>query len=155
MPPLPLNASTQITRAVRMAVFGASLASLPALALMPTQACAQSQTVYEIAPGPLGNALTQFGVQAGVTISFDTEQARYFHTSGLQGSYSVEEGLERLLANSGLQAERQSNGGYVLVARNAQSALELGATQVTTEIDCGVSRGVSTSRVAVAIVPGV
>lgn len=38
MPPLPLNASTQITRAVRMAVFGASLASLPALALMPTQA---------------------------------------------------------------------------------------------------------------------
>ena len=62
MPPLPLNASTQITRAVRMAVFGASLASLPALALMPTQACAQSQTVYEIAPGPLGNALTQFGV---------------------------------------------------------------------------------------------
>lgn len=141
MPPLPLNASTQITRAVRMAVFGASLASLPALALMPTQACAQSQTVYEIAPGPLGNALTQFGVQAGVTISFDTEQARHLHTSGLEGSYSVEEGLERLLANSGLQAERQSNGGYVLVARNAQSALELGATQVTTNQLGSVTEG--------------
>ena len=141
MPPLPLNASTQITRAVRMAVFGASLASLSALALMPTQACAQSQTLYEIAPGPLGNALTQFGVQAGVTISFDTEQARHLNTRGLEGSYSVEEGLERLLANSGLQAERQSNGGYVLVARNAQSALELGATQVTTNQLGSVTEG--------------
>ena len=29
------------------------------------------------------------------------------------------------------------------------------AWRVTTEIDCGVSRGVSTSRVAVAMVPGV
>ncbi|MCS5517503.1 hypothetical protein NWF32_29560 [Pseudomonas qingdaonensis] len=29
------------------------------------------------------------------------------------------------------------------------------AWRVTTEIDCGVSRGVSTMRVAVAMVPGV
>jgi len=70
-------------------------------------------------------------VQAGVTISFDTEQARHLTTGGLQGAYSVEEGLARLLANSGLQAQRQSNGGYVLVTATAQAALELGATQVT------------------------
>ena len=132
MPPLPLIATTKISRAVRLAVLGASLASLSALALMPAQASAQSQTLYQIAPGPLGSALTQFGVQAGVTISFDTEQARHLKTAGLEGSYSIEEGLDRLLANSGLQAERQSNGGYVLVASGTADALELGATQVIT-----------------------
>ena len=132
MPPLPLNATPKITRAVRLAVLGASLASLSGLALMPAQASAQSQTVYQIAPGPLGNALTQFGVQAGVTISFDTDQARHLNTGGLEGSYGVEEGLDRLLANSGLQAQRQSNGGYVLVASNTGDTLELGATQVIT-----------------------
>jgi len=132
MPPLPLKTPTLLTRAVRLAVLGASLASLSGLALMPVQVMAQSLSAYQIAPGPLGTALAQFGVQAGVTISFDTEQARHLTTAGLKGSYSIEDGLSRLLANSGLQAQRQSNGGYVLVANSTDDALELGATQVTT-----------------------
>jgi len=131
MPPPPLKTPTPLTHAVRLAVFSASLASLSGLALMPAQVMAQSQNAYQIAAGPLGTALTQFGVQAGVTISFDTEQARHLTTAGLKGSYSVEDGLSRLLANSGLQAQRQSNGGYVLVANRTDDALELGATQVT------------------------
>ena len=132
MPPLPLFANTSMTRAVRLALFGLTLASLPGLALLPMPALAQSQTAYAIAAGPLGKALTQFGVQAGVTISFDTEQARHLSSTGLNGSYTVEEGLARLLANSGMRAERQSNGGYVLVASGEPDTLQLGATQVTT-----------------------
>ena len=132
MPPLPLFANTSMTRAVRLALFGLTLASLPGLALMPTPVLAQTQAAYAIPAGPLGKALTQFGVQAGVTISFDTEQARHLSSTGLNGSYTVEDGLARLLANSGMHAERQGNGGYVLVANAEQSALQLGATQVTT-----------------------
>ena len=132
MPPLSLFANTSMTRAVRLALFGLTLASLPGLALMPTPALAQTQAAYAIPAGPLGKALTQFGVQAGVTISFDTEQARHLSSIGLNGSYTVEDGLARLLANSGMHAERQGNGGYVLVANAEQSALQLGATQVTT-----------------------
>jgi len=131
MPPLPLKTPTLLTRTVRLAVLGASLASLSGLALMPVQVMAQNLTAYQIAPGPLGSALAQFGVQAGVTLSFDTEQARHLTTAGLKGSYSIEDGLSRLLAHSGLQAQRQSNGGYVLVANRTDDALELGATQVT------------------------
>ncbi|WP_175652894.1 TonB-dependent siderophore receptor [Pseudomonas sp. Marseille-P9899] len=127
----PLISTTRISRAVRLAVLGASLATLPGLALLPAQAMAQSQGTYQIKAGPLGNALTQFGVQAGVTISFDTEQTRNLTTNGLDGAYSVDEGLARLLGNSGLRAERQGNGGYVLVASQASAALELGATEVT------------------------
>lgn len=132
MPPLPLFANTSMTRAVRLALFGLTLASLPGLALMPTPALAQTQAAYAIPAGPLGKALTQFGVQEGVTISFDTDQARHLTSTGLNGSYTVEDGLARLLANSGMHAERQSNGGYILVANAEQSALQLGATQVTT-----------------------
>lgn len=132
MPPLPLFANTSMTRAVRLALFGLTLASLPGLALMPTPVLAQTQAAYAIPAGPLGKALTQFGVQAGVTISFDTEQARHLSSTGLNGSYTVEDGLARLLANSGMHAERQGNGGYVLVANAEQGALQLGATQVTT-----------------------
>ena len=132
MPPLPLFANTSMTRAVRLALFGLTLASLPGLALMPTPALAQTQAAYAIPAGPLGKALTQFGVQAGVTSSFDTDQARHLTSTGLNGSYTVEDGLARLLANSGMHAERQSNGGYILVANAEQSALQLGATQVTT-----------------------
>lgn len=131
MPLLPLSPRTSMARAVRLAIVGLSLASLAGLALMPVPAIAQSQVHYQIAPGPLGKALTQFGVQTGVTISFDTEQTRRLSTAGLTGSYSVEEGLARLLANSGLQAQRLSNGGYVLIAANGSAALELGATTVS------------------------
>ena len=132
MPLLAPNPTTKITRAVRLAVFGVTLASLSGLALVPTQVSAQSQATYQISAGPLGSALTQFGIQAGVTISFDPKQTGHLNTAGLQGQYSIDEGLQRLLADSGLQAERQSNGGYVLVAGSPETALELGATQVST-----------------------
>ena len=46
MPPLRRIATTQLTRAVRLAVLGASLASLYGFALMPTEASAQSPVSY-------------------------------------------------------------------------------------------------------------
>lgn len=131
MLPLHLNATAPLAHLVRSALFGLTLASVPGLALLSSQAAAQTRTAYQIAPGPLGAALTRFGVQAGVTLSFDTEQTRQLTTPGLAGVYGVEEGLQRLLANSGLQAQRQANGGYVLVAASAEGAVELGQTNVT------------------------
>jgi outer membrane receptor for ferric coprogen and ferric-rhodotorulic acid len=108
-----------------------SLAGLPGLALMPLPVLAQSLKTYQIPAGPLGSALTRFGVQAGVTISFDTEQTRRLSTAGLTGTYSIEEGLSRLLANSGLLAQRQGNGGFVLIAGHNESAVLLGTTSIS------------------------
>ena len=73
MPPLPLNTTTKIARAERLAVFGASLASLSGLALLPAQAAAQSQAQYQIAPGPLGSALTRHALLS----DFIREQHRH------------------------------------------------------------------------------
>lgn len=121
-----LQPSTRLRHAIHRFTLGLSLATAPGLMFAPVDALAVSQTAYHIAAGPLGNAITQFGVQAGVTISFDTEQARHLSTPGLDGSYSVEEGLLRLLGSSGLQAQRQGNGGYVLVPADNGPAMELG-----------------------------
>lgn len=125
-----LTPPLSIAQAVRLALFGITLASGPGVALLPAQAMAQSQVSYQIPAGPLGPALAQFGVQSGVTISFDTEQTRRLATDGLRGSYSIEEGLQHLLVNSGLLAQRQANGGYVLIPASNGSALELGATNI-------------------------
>lgn len=130
MHPRHLKAIPLLAYAVRLSLYGLTPASVCGLALVPAQAVAQTQASYLIPAGPLGSALTQFGVQAGVTLSFDTEQTRQLTTPGLRGSYSVDEGLQRLLANTGLQAERQANGGYVLVAVSSGAALELGTTSV-------------------------
>lgn len=129
MPHLHPTPATKLSQAVRLVAFGMALASAPGL-LLPAQAMAQSQTAYHVPAGPLGNAITQFGVQAGVTISFDTAQTRNLSSAGLEGSYSVDEGLIRLLANSGLQAQRQGNGGYVLMPADNGSAMELGPMNI-------------------------
>ncbi|OLS60444.1 TonB-dependent siderophore receptor [Pseudomonas putida] len=141
MLPLHLDASPAITRAIRLSLFGITLAAVPTAVLLPAQVAAQTQAIYQIPAGPLGAALTQFAVQAGVTLSFDTNQTRQLTTPGLEGAYSVEEGLQRLLANSGLHAQRQANGGYVLVVASGDAVMELGATNVNARAPGAASEG--------------
>ncbi|MBH3430780.1 TonB-dependent siderophore receptor [Pseudomonas alkylphenolica] len=129
------RAPRPLVRAVHLALFGLTLAPLPILALLPTQAQAQSaSTRFQIAPGPLGTTLSLFATRANITLSFDARQTQGRQSAGLQGEYSIEEGLARLLQGSGLQAQRQSNGGYVLVPANNSGALELGATSINGQL---------------------
>ena len=113
-----------LARAVQLALFG-----VPLIAFTPASVAAQVQqsTRFEIVPGPLGTALSEFASAAGVTLSFASEQTQGLSSPGLQGTFSVEEGLARLLGGSGLQASQQSNGGYVLLpaASAANGAMEL------------------------------
>ncbi|NMX63372.1 TonB-dependent siderophore receptor [Pseudomonas sp. WS 5059] len=87
--------------------------------------------VYQIQPGALGSALSLFATAANVTLSFSSEQTQGMTTPGLSGTYSVEEGLSRLLAGSGLQAQRQGNGTYILVPAVQGDTLQLGATTIS------------------------
>ncbi|WP_242671866.1 TonB-dependent siderophore receptor [Stutzerimonas kirkiae] len=66
-----------------------------------------------------------------MTLSFAAGQTAGLASPGLRGRYSVDEGLARLLVGSGLYAQRQGNGGYVLVSVAPGDALELGATSIT------------------------
>lgn len=81
-------------------------------ALVPAaQAAAHS---YSIPAGPLSRVLSQFAAEAGVMLSADATLTEGKQSTGLQGSYGVAQGLERLLAGSGLEAVPQNSGGYTL-----------------------------------------
>ncbi len=129
------RAPRPLVRAVHLALFGLTLAPLPMLALLPAQAMAQSASKnFQIAPGALGTNLSLFATRANITLSFDARETQGKQSAGLQGDYSVEEGLARLLQGSGLQAQRQSNGGYVLIPAGNGDALELGATSINGQL---------------------
>ncbi len=124
-----LNAARPLAHAVHLAV---ALGVFSALSLAPTHALAQNQShAYQINAGSLGTALSLFATAANVTLSFSVEQTQGMTTPGLTGTYSIDEGLARLLAGSGLQAQRQANGAYVLVPAAKGDALQLGATTIS------------------------
>ncbi|MFA5630854.1 MAG: TonB-dependent siderophore receptor [Porticoccaceae bacterium] len=103
--------------AIAHALFGAA-ATLPLLAAPNAQAqTAQEQQArhYDIPAGPLEDALNRFGKEAGIMLSFATEATQGLQSGSLKGSYTVQAGLDTLLAGSGLRAESQANGGYTLV----------------------------------------
>ena len=54
--------SISLPRAIRLAMFSLTMASVSGVVLIPAMAQAQSRIAYHIAGGPLGSALTQFGV---------------------------------------------------------------------------------------------
>jgi len=91
-----------------------------ACAIGTTQAQAQAPTPqaparsYDIAPGPLAQALRRFAQETGVAIVVDTEQVKGLRSQGLKGRYQLEEGFNTLLAGSGLVIGR-TTAGYVVV----------------------------------------
>lgn len=68
---------------------------------------------YQIAAGDLSAAVNQFAIQSGVALSDDGARLNGMKTAGLKGAYSVEQGFQKLLENTPLQAKK-INQGYVL-----------------------------------------
>lgn len=71
---------------------------------------------FQIAAGPLDEALAEFGRRTGVLISYDTRLAVGRSTRGLSGSFTVAQGLSQLLSGTGLQARPLTQGGWMLQA---------------------------------------
>ena len=102
-----------------------------ALATVAPQLYAQSSNAssgvtrhsYQVAPGPLANALTDFASQAGVTVQFKPALTDDLRSAGLSGEYSVNEGFVRLLQGSGLSAAERGNRVYVLNPEVGDAAL--------------------------------
>ena len=121
--------------ALRTVILGLSVATASHSVMAATAAPAQEQSqpqAYDISPGSLDRVLGAFGQQAGVMIGIDSALAAGIQSKGLKGSFSVDEGLERLLAPANLQAEREP-GGYRVVAKpvSQDGKVELQTTQVS------------------------
>lgn len=89
------------------------------LPLLPVAAQAQNAAAnaearqrYNIPAGPLEAALNRFGQQARILLSFSPELVKDLRTPGLNGSYTVADGLQHLLAGTALQARTNGQGGY-------------------------------------------
>lgn len=134
--PFPRHPIAQAGLAALMAVGLAATAALPraAQAQQPAQtaqapAAAQLRQ-FQIPAGPLAAALTAFAADAGVNVSAPPALMQGKRTAGLQGSYTVREALDRLLAGSDLQAEAAGQGGYVL--RTVPEVRRAGSSSGTT-----------------------
>lgn len=135
MPHLPTSTRSRLNLAVRHALFAGLLAGGPLLLAMPVSpAVASEQTrSYAIPAGNLDQALNRFASEAGILLSADGQLTAGKRSPGLNGSYSVDEGLARLLAGTGLRA-LNTGGNYALeVAVNSGDALELGATTIASD----------------------
>lgn len=69
---------------------------------------------WQIPAGPLDDALTRLGREAGLLLSFPEALVAGRSTRGLVGEHGPAEALRRLLADTGLEATPQPGGGYVI-----------------------------------------
>lgn len=105
--------------------FSVMLIGAGTLAMTPPAAHAQEQQAvqqYNIAAGPLGDALAEFAAESRVTLVFSAATLQGKQTRGLQGKHTVDAGFEQLLQGSGYRAVPSGNRGYALVAVHGADA---------------------------------
>ncbi len=129
----PRNSSYPLlSKAVRAALLSTAvgISAVPLAAMAAQAGVEQIQQRYEISAGPLGAVLNQFARQAGITLSSTPAHTQGRQSSGLHGEYSIEQGLNRLLSGSGLQAVSADGVSFVLQKAPEDSALTLPTTDI-------------------------
>lgn len=127
--PTPFHPAFRLALAAPLSLCAAAPLMLPASPALAEQVV-HAETLFDIAPGSLAAALNQFSSQAGIYLAGSNELAAGKSSPGLQGRYSVVQGLAQLLQGSGLQAVPQGNTGYVLHPLPEDNAIQLDATAV-------------------------
>jgi iron complex outermembrane receptor protein len=128
---LPLRAiapfpSRTLPKAVCLA-----LALLGGAASLPVQAASSNtgQAAPSIPAGSLQQALSTFAERAGITLSYSPETVRGMSSPGLSGGGSLDDGLAKLLAGSGLVAQKTSSG-YVVLPAKTDASYQLDPTNI-------------------------
>lgn len=93
----------------------------------------QAFTAFHIPAQPLDKAVLVFAEQAGLQVLFDSQRLQGLRSIALNGDFSAQEGLARLLGGNPVEyrftGERQVT--LTRVSGEAQGALALGTTSVT------------------------
>jgi outer membrane receptor protein involved in Fe transport len=103
-----------------------SPASEVALSQPVSPSSREQPRTYHIGAQALGTALQEFATQAGLQLLFSQSDVAGLKTSGLQGSFSTDQALERLLAGSGLIFEYPKPDAVII--RRAGNAPEAAAS---------------------------
>lgn len=97
---------------------------------------------YHIGSGSLSHALSQFAGSAGILLSADARLTDGKSSPGLQGEYTVAEGLQKLLAGSGLVHVFTAGNAVTLKVAEKQSQanpLTLPTVKVTGAVELDVN----------------
>ncbi|KAF1005602.1 MAG: Ferrichrome outer membrane transporter/phage receptor [Luteibacter sp.] len=103
-----------LARAIATLCLGA-MASVPLVAIgqsVSTQATAPIH--WNLPAEPLDQALNHVGRQAGVLLSFTSDQTRDVRGHAVSGTMTAEQALHELLKGTGLEAVPSPGGGYTL-----------------------------------------
>ncbi len=104
-----------LPHAVALALAGIAVASLaPVHVAHAQQSSAAVAHSFDVPPGPLDQALSRLGRQAGVQLVVNADTTAGLHSRGVSGSHTVAEALRRVLAGTGLEAVRDAAGNYSL-----------------------------------------
>lgn len=96
----------------------------------------ERQVDFDIPAQPLAAALDRYGTATGLAVLVDRELTRGRRSAPLRGRYGLRQGLERLLAGTGLMALHTGNEGVTLaparlasttVSRTAQAPRGVGS----------------------------
>jgi outer membrane receptor protein involved in Fe transport len=93
----------------------------PAL-IAPASAAPQEAartTVFDIQAGTLDAALVAFATQSGRTVAYSPTLVAGRQSDGLQGRFTPEAALDRLIAGAAIDVHRRGDKGFVLKARRA------------------------------------
>lgn len=116
-------------RNARSLALALAVSLAPGIAPAASEPGASQKRHYAIAAGSLVSVLNRFAEQAGVFLAGHNDLASGKRSTGLQGDFTEQQALQHLLQGSGLQAQPQAGGGYVL--RTApEGTLELDATTI-------------------------
>lgn len=109
--------SKLVMRSVLLSLALGTVTGSFALAAVPAQLEAIAPRAYDIAPGPLGAALSSFAITAGIALSFQPSITEGLLSPGLSGTYPAAQALTRLLGDSGVEMIARDDGSYTLVLR--------------------------------------
>jgi iron complex outermembrane recepter protein len=121
-------------QALALALLASTALALPLAGTASAQAPAAAARSYAIPAGPLAQALNRFADIAQLQLVYDAATTRNLRSAGLNGSFSREQALARLLAGTGL-SYRFTNASTVTIsspAAAATGALPAGAIALDT-----------------------
>jgi len=138
--PTDLRHNTRPTgRAIQLASAGLVIAITLAGPILSPQsanaqnlAASQTRTTFNIPAGPLSNALNRFAAQTGLYLAGAGELTQGKKSNGLTGEYTVQQGLQQLLAGSGIRFQFSGSNTVTLVGAT-NSAVTLAPVTVNAE----------------------
>ncbi|MFS1420594.1 TonB-dependent receptor domain-containing protein [Vibrio splendidus] len=106
--------------------------------MLPYTVMADTSQQYNIPAGTLDSVLNQFAVESGVEFYLNSSLSEELYTQGLTGDYQPEQALNILLANTGLDAQKQPDGVYYVSPSSDEMTLD--AIQVRTHFEDAYQR---------------